>query len=490
MAHTRPVSGMIQTLGLFILLALTSLASTGCEVDSFLDPSLVGRWERTPVYMPILKRLDLIEGPETRVQGLSTVQPEDLVPEYSEYVIGPGDLITITVFELIVPGVDSVTTRRVDELGQMRMPVLGTIKVSDYTARELEEELIERLDEQQILKDAQVSVIIQEGRQNTFSLLGQGGGGGNARVGTYNILQSDFRLLDAISLVGGVPGRINKLYILRQTETEPRLKVPEGARDEEDMIDIPDPDRLGEELGADAGDEGSGQTGRVGDAAPLALEQGLDASEPDRAAMQWVNVGGQWKQIVAQDLRTAAGRSDEQARRAAEEEAAGEERTIADEYALRQRIIEVPYNRLLEGDMRYNLVIRPGDIIRVPPTIAGNVYLGGEVGRPGTFGLPGGEEMTFTQLMLSSGGFSPLAVPERIDLIRRVGDDQQAYYRFNGRSIFKGEAPDFYLKPNDTIMVGTSMPASLLAVIRNGFRVSFGFGFVFDRNFSDRNDDN
>ena len=74
-------------------------------------------------------------------------------------------------------------------------------------------------------------------------------------------------------------------------------------------------------------------------------------------------------------------------------------------------------------------------------------------------------------------------MPERVDLIRRVGNDQEATVRLNLRAIFEGLQPDFYLKPNDTINIGTSFAATPLAVIRNGFRASYGFGFVLDRNF-------
>jgi hypothetical protein len=45
--------------------------------------------------------------------------------------------------------------------------------------------------------------------------------------------------------------------------------------------------------------------------------------------------------------------------------------------------------------------------------------------------------------------------------------------------------PDVYLKPDDRINVGTNFWAYPLAVVRNGFRVSYGFGFVLDRNFGD-----
>jgi len=39
------------------------------------------------------------------------------------------------------------------------------------------------------------------------------------------------------------------------------------------------------------------------------------------------------------------------------------------------------------------------------------------------------------------------------------------------------------LKPNDIVNIGSSGISTPLAVIRNGFRASYGFGFVLDRNF-------
>jgi hypothetical protein len=52
-------------------------------------------------------------------------------------------------------------------------------------------------------------------------------------------------------------------------------------------------------------------------------------------------------------------------------------------------------------------------------------------------------------------------------------------------AIFAGNAPDFYLKPNDIVNVGSHAVAGFLAVLRNAFRLSYGFGFVYDRNFAD-----
>jgi hypothetical protein len=52
----------------------------------------------------------------------------------------------------------------------------------------------------------------------------------------------------------------------------------------------------------------------------------------------------------------------------------------------------------------------------------------------------------------------------------------------DGKAIADRTQPDIVLKPNDRVNVGTNFWALPLAVIRNGFRASYGFGFVFDRN--------
>ena len=129
----------------------------GCEFDSYMDPSVVGRWERTPVILPILDQLDIIDEPPSKAPGTTPVKSEDLIPEIEEYVIGPGDLITFTIFELVVPNVESVQTRRVDELGYVRLPLIGAMKVAGLKPSRLEKAVSQKLSDKEILKDATVS---------------------------------------------------------------------------------------------------------------------------------------------------------------------------------------------------------------------------------------------------------------------------------------------------------------------------------------------
>lgn len=468
------------------LLLVAVAATAGCEVDSFLDPSTVGRWEQTPITVPILDRLDVIdEGSETELT-VTEVRPEDLVPDASEYVMGPGDLVTVTVFELIVPGQESQQTRRIDETGQLRLQVIGPIDAAGKTPSELEEDIAEVLERKAILRDPTVSIIVQESRQNTFSVIGQPGVGGTA-IGTYVIPKPDFRILDAVALAQGVPGRTRTLLVFRPVQLTDEAGTA-GRRAAEDPADAEPAEAPGDseelirdlmrgietEQDADGNDGESRPEQPSRPEPPQTLEGGLERGEGDA---NWVWAGDRW-------VRAGSGPADPPA-----EGQPGVGMTDEDTDQLgqliTQRIIEVPYERLLEGDMKYNIVIRPGDIIRVPDPTAGFVYAMGQIARPGAYTVPGERDLTLMQLIASAGGLGQLAIPERVDLVRRIDDNRQAMVRLDVGAIFDGTEPDIFLKPNDLINVGTNFLATPLAITRNGFRMTYGFGFILDRNFSE-----
>lgn len=460
-----------------LALAATGAMIGGCEVDSFLDPSVVGRWEQSPVTLPILARLDVIDEPASTSLEITSVRPEDLIPDVREYIVGSGDLLTVSIFELIMPGQESIQTRRVNETGEIRLPVVGTVQASGASPSQLEERIREQLEQQGVLRDAMVSVVLQEARQNTYSVIGEPQQGGTA-VGTYAIPKPNFRLLDALALARGVPGRTKKLLIYRQTTLteEASGKAPQtnGDQGEQEEAPVAPPENPSELIGElmKGVDEEPAQAEEATEAveAPPGMDTGLDAG---REGTQWVHVGGKWVQVE---------KGSEEA-----EAAAAEHDAIARELGqlITQRIIEVPYDRLLDGDMRYNIVIRPGDVIRVPAPTAGFVYIMGQINRPGAYVVPGENDLTLKQLIASAGNMSQLAVPDRVDLVRRVGDNLEATVRLDVKGIFNGTEPDIFLKPNDLINVGTNFLATPLAIFRNGFRATYGFGFVLDRNFED-----
>jgi len=275
-----------------------------------------------------------------------------------------------------------------------------------------------------------------------------------------------------------VPGRTKTVYVIRGANfVQPRL----GQNPTIGVQDDYGPTRSGSDDTSSIGNSGlidqlTSSMDDSGQQTGAAIGSSLNGSDQQ----QWIFRENQWVKVDPMLMPDAP-----------QPYASGYDESVfdVDEVGMLQpitsRIVEIPYSRLLDGDMRYNVVIRPGDVIRVPAPVIGNVYIMGAISRPGTYALPGDKDLTLKQLVAAAGNLSTFAIPSRVDLVRRVRDNQEATVRLNLRAIFDGTQPDFYLKPNDLINVGTNFFAPPLAVARNGFRMTYGFGFVLDRNFED-----
>lgn len=443
----------------------------GCEMDSYLDPSEVGRWEVDPVTLPILKRLDSIEEPDTEPPNLTPVMPQDLIPEPVEYVIGPGDAITVSVFELMRPGEEADMTLRISDTGVFRHPLLGDIHAAGLTAPQLEEEVARVVRQKGMLKDPRVTVLVQQGRQNTFFVVAEPGLR-SIRPGLYAIIGPDFRLLEALSIAGGMPTLVSKIYVIRQASLMPQEK----KSGELETAPAPDPRKVIEDFFKENDEALEPQPEPQRDGPPTSLEETLETAE---AAGTWVNIDGKWVRVQRREVTAADGQTVTVVTgMVTQGPTAG-----PDLPQIVQRVIEVPFEQLAKGDLRFNIVIRPGDIIRIPAPVAGNVFLMGHVARPGTYGLPGDERLTLKRLVAAAGGLDGIAIPQRVDVTRRINKDYEATVRLDFAEIMHGNEPDIYLKADDLINVGTNFIATPLAVIRSGFRMSYGFGFILDRNF-------
>jgi len=154
------------------------------------------------------------------------------------------------------------------------------------------------------------------------------------------------------------------------------------------------------------------------------------------------------------------------------------------EDVLQTRVIKISVAKLLAGDPRYNIVIKPGDTIHVPVDIIGEFAIMGNVNQNGYINITG-RPMTLKMAIAAAGGLGPLAWPKRCEVIRRIGENKEEIVMVDLDKIASGEQPDFFIKPNDLINVGTHFTARWRAILRNAFRVTYGYGFVYDRNFAD-----
>ncbi len=121
------------------------------------------------------------------------------------YLIGPSDVLGISVWK------DTELTRTIPVRpdGKITLPLIGDLAVSGLTAEAAQELIAQKLKE--FISDPQVTVIVQEVKSRTYSILGK-----VAKPGSYP-LGKPTAIIEAIAIAGGFQdfARENKIYIMR-----------------------------------------------------------------------------------------------------------------------------------------------------------------------------------------------------------------------------------------------------------------------------------
>ncbi len=137
---------------------------------------------------------------------------------YSDYKIGPEDLLEISVFE--VEKLNS--TVRVSSQGNISLPLLGILRVKGLTANQLERELGELLAEK-YLQDPHVTVFIKEYRSQRISVMGA--------VEEPKVFEvtGQKTILDMLAMAGGLKDDAGHLlFLIRPPPLEG--ETPEGGK--------------------------------------------------------------------------------------------------------------------------------------------------------------------------------------------------------------------------------------------------------------------
>jgi polysaccharide export outer membrane protein len=479
---------------MFLFAMLSTVSMVGCEVDSFFNPSVTGYYEHTPTSMPILDRIDVIEREVGYRPEITKPTSDDLVPNELVYRLAPGDVVRVEIYELVAANQTDVSVRVIDQAGSIRLPTLGDLQAAGLTVDELQEDIIRRLDG--LITDPLVTVVLEDGRSFQFTIYGAVAG-----TGIYALTRPDFRIMDALSLAGGTASTTQRILIIREVAIDETVR-PEYERGTGNVV----PESESEASDIDALIDALG-----GSASPSAMRQS-DEPPVDIDDLQNVSIEDRPSAVPGTDRvrnpQTTRGETDAfifdedrqewvriSAAAAAELEKSGsnlrpdtERESVAvipdprvSPYAT--RIIEVDYQALARGDSNLNIVIRPGDRVFLDTPEVGVVYIDGEIVRPGVYQLPIAGKLTLSRLVAAAGGLNPIAIPERVDLTRKISADREATLRVNLAAIRNRSEPDVFMRQDDHIHIGTNFLAAPLAVIRNGFRFTYGFGFLLDRNF-------
>ncbi len=491
-----------------LVLGLCSLVVllTGCNsfFNSWFDPSQVGSFTREAT-LDIRTSLSIQDTP-VGISGATDPKPEDLIPHFDEYVFKPGDALNVRVFELLARNTETTSQVTIDEIGTIDLPVLGQIRVGGMTRSEITAELRELLIKREIIRDPTIIVEPLVRRGLSFVVFGA-----SPAPNLYPLSRPDTRLLEALNTSGGFVDTVTDIYVIRDesaakptTASKRGTTLPVFARASSPHTRVPlqlsdgiagtassasdPPPADGEQTADSVEDERDALINAV--ASPGDAESGDNTHEP-APRPRWVFVNGQWVETVGDETAASSNskvefQEPDPSPTAQPLEPLDSEPSIDWERLAgseERRVIRISADGLRSGDYRQNIVIRGGDTIRLMAGQVGEYYMMGQVMRPGAYSITG-RRMTLKTAIASAGNLAPLAWPDRCTVYRRYGDREEMH-QVNLDAIFAGKEPDVLIKDHDLVLVGTHPAAPFLAVFRNAFRMTYGFGFVYDRNFAD-----
>ena len=440
------------------------LLAGGCEVKSFLDPTqlvdpkkenrLDAEGRATPIVQVILDDLDLGVGePDGAYTAARDVRASDLEIVTEDYIVGPGDLLRVSIADFPLPGAQYVEPKLVSDTGNVNLPDVDEVRVQGLTEAEAADAIEERYVERGIFQPgvARINVITVTANNREYSIVGNAIG----QPGRYPVTKPDYRLLDALAVARGISDSkvaAEYAYVIRETDAARAGRRRDGGA-------------------ANPGGSGGGDSG----VAPDENDPLRPRSDAGESADEWAAPA-----FAMQQGGPAGG--------AGGSDSDGFSFEAPQEPTDRE-VIRIPLAELLDGEQKYNIVIRPNDYIVAPAAEGGFFYVYGNANVSGSFQLVPGQRVTLKRAITSARGLNAVAVPQRTQLVRRYGD-QDVFVRVDLAKIFVGQDPDLYLQPDDMVMIGTNFPAPFLATFRNAFRVTYGFGFLYDRNFARQREGN
>ena len=113
----------------------------------------------------------------------------------AEYVLGPGDIVRITVFQ----SPDLTTETRVSEVGTLSFPLIGSVPVGGLSLSQSEKKIADMLRDGGFVQKPQVNILPMQIRSSQVAVLGHVN-----RPGRYPLETVNVRLSDMLATAGGV----------------------------------------------------------------------------------------------------------------------------------------------------------------------------------------------------------------------------------------------------------------------------------------------
>jgi protein involved in polysaccharide export with SLBB domain len=325
-----------------------------------------------------------------------------------DYVIGDGDLIEVSVFD--VPELSK--DLRVSQSGTISMPLVPVrLQVEGLTEIQAEQKITEVLEANGLVTHPQVSVAVKEHRSQPITVVGA--------VAHPMVYQADHEvtLLEVLAEAGGISNDAGDTIIITRNRTSA-------------FTELPSPQSMGSPSAP-----GSGEAPALDPTTPVAPVPTANAVKAQTGAPAFPSADDGAR---AQSLSApAAGTADP----GAGVSAAG------------STSITINLNDLLEtGDMRNNIALHAGDVVTVPH--AGIVYVLGAVSRPGGFVVSNDRTQLTTLKVLSlAGGVSRIAKLNHAVIIRKDDSGKQTETEIDLKKVLDRQAEDITMHASDILYI-------------------------------------
>jgi len=176
------------------------------------------------------------------VVGLSAaigLAPASAQVQRGDYLLGPGDVIRIQVFQ----SNDLTVEARISESGVISYPLLGVVKMAGMSPQQAENLISNRLREGKFLQNPQVTLNVLQFRSQQVSVLGNVN-----KAGRYPLETTGMRLSEILSVAGGVTQTGSDSVILMTTRDGRPQRI------EIDLVDMFTSGDLSKDVVLQAGD--------------------------------------------------------------------------------------------------------------------------------------------------------------------------------------------------------------------------------------------
>jgi polysaccharide export outer membrane protein len=208
-----PFSELSLALGCALLCCQPSLGQQPAHSEAVEPP--VNMQPSAPQAVPLPQVPSAAVSPAET--GNAARKPED---ETAPVKLGPGDLVEVSVY-----GVPELTTKaRVSNDGDLYLPLIDYVHVSELSLEEAQKVIEKRLDNGGFVRNPHVTIFVDEYASQGVTLMGE-----VSKPGIYPIL-GDRRLFDLLSTAGGLTERAGRTVTITRRSKPDKPQTVRLAR--------------------------------------------------------------------------------------------------------------------------------------------------------------------------------------------------------------------------------------------------------------------